>query len=116
MEEFINYFDMQYVDDTSVHQASPSLKANVRYKEVTGFISNLLIHQILDEGTSFASETAAQPFIAGVAVFTKVMRDFNYKGTATYAMSSSMLQQTSLNDPYGYIAELKLLVETANRL
>jgi Ca-activated chloride channel family protein len=74
---------MQYVDDTSVHQASPSLKANVRYKEATGFISNLLIHQILDEGTSFASGTAAKRFSAGVAAFTMVMRDSNYKGTAT---------------------------------
>jgi Ca-activated chloride channel family protein len=101
---------------TSVHQASPSLKVNVRYKEATGSISNLLIHQILDQGTSFAFGTAAQRFTAGVAAFTLVMRDSNYKGTATYAMSSSMLQQTSLNDPYGYIAELELLVETASRL
>lgn len=100
----------------AIHQAFPSLKVNVRYKEATGTISNLLVHPILDEGVSFDLGTAAHRFSAGIAAFSLVMRDSQYKGNATYSMSAAILQQSSMNDPHGYKAELEQLVQMASGL
>ncbi|AGC75354.1 Ca-activated chloride channel family protein [Nonlabens dokdonensis] len=99
---------------TASNQALPSLKVNARYKEATGTSSNLLIHEIIDENLSFDLGTDAHRFSAGIAAFTLVMRDSQYRGNATYLMSSSLLQQASMNDPHGYKSELEQLVQLAS--
>ncbi len=101
---------------TSDFFISQSLKVDVRFKAADSDTSDLIDYLIIDEGVTFENSTPAHRLAAGIASFAMVMRDSEYKGTATYSTCETIIQQAAVSDPHGYKAELEQLVLAASGL
>ena len=95
---------------------TPAFEIDFRYKRPDEDTSIPITLEVFDTNTDFASATDWMQFTAGVAAFGLVLRDSEYKGEATYESILNWLNMTDLEDEYGWMAELKTLVETAEDL
>ena len=87
----------------------------LRYKEPTGSRSRLITRPVR------AREPLGEPvgdfrFAAAVAAFGLVLRDSEYRGTATLSQALSLAQGAEAEDPDGDRAEFVRLVESARGL
>ena len=99
--------------------ASPSLpafKIDFRYKLPDADTSIPMSLEVRDEGNAFAAASEYQRFTTGVAGFSLLLLDSQYKGELTYGMVKEILNASSLPDPHGLREELVELVEVAEGL
>lgn len=96
--------------------ALPAFKIDFRYKLPDGDTSIPLTLDVRDDGNDFAASSEYQRFVTGVAGFSLLLLDSQYKGDLTYAGVRSILETVTLPDPHGHREELLELVELAEGL
>ncbi|MEM7659913.1 MAG: VWA domain-containing protein [Bacteroidota bacterium] len=94
-------------------KSEPSFTIDFRYKEPDASVSQPMELAIFDEGTSFEDASDHQQFITSVAAFALILGNSDYKGTATYDKVLQWVDLSQLDDPHGYKAEFRELVERA---
>ena len=96
-------------------QRSPELlTVRLRYKEPTGSKSRLLSTAMVDDGRPSASPDLR--FASAVAAFGMILRNADFKGTATYDMVLALARDARGEDPEGYRAEFITMVDQARML
>jgi len=101
-------------DKTAAAETSELLTLKVRYKEPAGSTSRLLTTRIPDPGEVPAgSASESFRFSASVAAFGLLLRDSEYKGSASYAQVKKHATAALGEDPHGYRAEFLRLVSLA---
>jgi Ca-activated chloride channel family protein len=98
---------------TAAAAGSELLFVKLRYKEPTGDSSRLLSHVVADRVAQPSSEFT---FAAAIAEFGMILRDSEYKGTATLEDAISLAQRSLGADPRGYRAEFVRIVQSYQRL
>jgi Ca-activated chloride channel family protein len=89
------------------------LTVKLRYKQPNGDTSKEMVHPVLDRD---ARPSADFTFASAVASFGLLLRDSEYKGTATFASIIADAKRSLGADPAGYRAEFVRMVELAQRL
>ena len=84
---------------------------DVRYKNALKESSNALSLEVKDGGDALSGNLS---FAAGLASLGLTLRDSQYKGTATLAMSRELIQNALTFDPNGYRAQLLQLIRKVN--
>lgn len=85
-------------------------RLDVRYKEQLGAASRELT---LPLSTPADSTSENLRFAAGVAAYGMVLRNSEYKGSATFMMADSLVSEACSFDPFGYRQELLTLIRKA---
>ncbi|OWP64282.1 hypothetical protein CDA63_04385 [Hymenobacter amundsenii] len=92
------------------------LTVKVRYKEPRGQTSRLLALPLTGAARPLAEASENLRFAAAVAQFGMLLRQSDYRGTATYAATAKLAEEARRFDPDGYRAELVRLVKLAEGL
>ena len=104
-------------EPTAMADSPELLTLKVRYQEPNGSTSRLLTSRVPDPGevpAGTASETFR--FSASVAAFGLLLRDSEYKGSASYPLVKKYATGALGDDPHGYRAEFLRLVSLAANL
>ena len=105
----------QHVSVRSTAGQSPELlTVKLRYKEPTGATSRLLKTPVVDRGDGRGSED--QRFASAVAAFALVLRNSEFKGTASYDLVLALAREARGEDLEGYRNEFITMVERARAL
>ncbi len=88
----------------------------LRYKQPQGTTSELMESMISDEGTSAYAASADMQFALAVAEFGMLLRNSQYRGTATYADVLALARASRGADLEGWREELIRMTETARGL
>ena len=92
------------------------LTVDFRYKPLNKAQSNLISHTIENKNNSFKRSSDNLKFSAAVASFGMLLRDSEFKGTATYKDIINWSEQARGKDKEGHRAEFTDLVEIAGNL
>ena len=92
------------------------MTVKLRYKEPDGKVSKLIEFPLKDSDKKFASASDDFKFAAAVAEFGMLLRNSQYKGSATYEKALELAQAGIRNDKYGYKKEFILLLKKAKKL
>lgn len=87
-----------------------------RYKAPDGETSKLIEHPVKDNKVSIASTSANFRFAAAVAEFGMLLRNSEYKSSASFDQVVTMARKAKGEDEEGYRAEFIRMVETAQLL
>jgi Ca-activated chloride channel family protein len=101
-------------EPTAAAQSNELLTVKLRYKEPEGSTSRQIEVRVADQRRSFGEASSDQQFAACVASFGMLLRNSQYKGTATYASVLETLGSNVGSDPYR--RELVTLVQKAKGL
>ena len=96
--------------------SSELLTLKLRYKQPDGDRSKLLEVPVTDSGTSYARATDDFKFASAVASFGMLLRDSEYKGSASYSTVLELAQEGKGSDELGYRSEFINLVKKARSL
>ncbi|PJJ52825.1 vWA domain-containing protein [Hymenobacter chitinivorans] len=92
------------------------MTVKLRYKEPQGNTSKLLERTLRGAAVPVAQASANLRFAAAVAQFGMLLRQSDYRGTATYDSTAKLAQQARGQDADGYRAEFVRLVKLAEGL
>lgn len=92
------------------------LTLKLRYKDPSGGASKLMTQPVLDSGSSFETASDNLRFAASVAEFGMLLRDSQYKGSATYESVRQLAQKSAGRDVEGYRRDFVKLVDEARSL
>jgi Ca-activated chloride channel family protein len=96
-------------------QRSPELMTvRIRYKLPTSMSSRLLATPVLDSDSP--DRSGDQRFASAVAAFAMVLRNSEFKGSASYDLVLSLARSARGEDPDGYRGEFISMVERARAL
>ncbi|MCB0517045.1 MAG: VWA domain-containing protein [Chitinophagales bacterium] len=98
------------------YKAVPTFTIDFRYKNPDADNSIPLNMEIFDEGNTFTTATDFMKFTAGVAAFSMLITDSQYKGTSSYEEVSNWISAVNLNDAHNFKAEFRNIVEKAKGL
>jgi len=88
----------------------------LRYKKPDGDASELLSVAVDDDEAAFAAASTNMRFATAVAAFGMVLRDSEYRGSASLAMAQQLARDALGDDPHAYRAEFVRMVATAGEL
>jgi Ca-activated chloride channel family protein len=94
-------------------RSAPSFTIDFRYKLPDSDMSVPLSLDITDQGNDFDAASDYSQFTTAVAAFGLTLLDSQYKGTADYDDVLQWLGEVELEDPHGWQAEFRELVELA---
>lgn len=106
-------YELRMKKDASIES---SLIIDVRYKKPDSDESVAMSLDIKDGGNSFENSSGYMKFCAGVAGFSMLLLDSDYKGSTSFPKVLEWLDSSNLKDPNGYKMEFKNLVELASQL
>lgn len=106
-------YEVELVTDSPTQKL---LTLNLRYKEPKGTTSRLLAYDITKQPTAFAKCTEDFRFSSAVVAFGMLLRNSQYKGSATYSEVVNIAQNAVGKDKYGYRKEFIDLVKQAGKL
>jgi Ca-activated chloride channel family protein len=92
------------------------LTVKIRHKKPKADESTLITIPVPDTGNEVANTSADFRFAASVAEFGLLLRNSEYKGTATYEEVIQLAQGSRGEDEFGYRAEFVALVRDASEL
>lgn len=92
------------------------LTVKLRYKAPTGVVSQLLSVPLRDSNVTIEAASEDLRFAAAVAEFAQILRESEYKGTATLDQVIELAAGSLGGDPNGRRAEFLYLVKTAKGL
>jgi secreted protein with Ig-like and vWFA domain len=90
-----------------------SMTVKLRYKAPDGDQSQLIEVPVVDEGERLGERRVDFKFAAGVAAFGMLLKDSNYKGSATWELVRQLALEGKGADPLGYRGEFIQLVDRA---
>jgi Ca-activated chloride channel family protein len=96
--------------------ASQMLDLKIRYKDPESTESKLFEMPLVDRGTNFANASSDFRFASAVAGFGMILRDSQYKGSATLDWILATAQNSRSVDKNGYREEFVRLVQRAMEL
>jgi Ca-activated chloride channel family protein len=113
--------------DTLKYQSAPQplsktnhqeeiMTVKFRYKAPDGETSKLIEHPVKDNKVSLAGTSANFRFAAAVAEFGMLLRNSEYKSSASFDQVVTMARKAKGEDEEGYRAEFIRMVETAQLL
>jgi Ca-activated chloride channel family protein len=103
-------------DLTNAAATGETMTVKLRYKEPDGDTSKLLEFPVTDGGRNYTESSEDYKFAASVAAFGMVLRDSEYKGTASLAGVLELGEEGKGADAGGYRAEFLGLVKKAQGL
>ncbi|MGB3007713.1 MAG: von Willebrand factor type A domain-containing protein [Chitinophagaceae bacterium] len=92
------------------------LTVKFRYKAPDGDVSKLIEHPVMDKQISIAKTSDNFRFATSVAQFGMLLRNSEFKSTASYDNVLSLARKAKGNDDEGYRSEFIRLVESAQLL
>jgi Ca-activated chloride channel homolog len=98
----------------SANQSPDLLTVKLRYKDPKGTTSRLLTAPVVDRGEDRSSDD--QRFASAVAAFALVLRNSEFKGTASYDLVLALARESRGEDVEGYRNEFITMVERARAL
>ncbi|MBN1610559.1 MAG: von Willebrand factor type A domain-containing protein [Polyangiaceae bacterium] len=101
-------------EPTAAAQSNELLTIKLRYKQPEGSTSREIEVRVADQRRNFGEASGDHQFAASVASFGMLLRNSQYKGSATYASVLETLGRNVANDPYR--RELVTLVQKASGL
>ncbi len=105
---------LRYGDATAPGVDSPeTLSVSVRWKAPDAGTSQEIEVPLVDSGARYEDASPDFKFAAAVAAFGLVLRNSEYKGTATYEGVTELASEGLSSDPGGYRAEFVALVGKA---
>jgi len=96
--------------------SNETLTVKIRYKEPADSDSKLLAFPLVDREQTFARSSVDFRFSAAVASFGMILRNSQYKGTATIDSVLSMAEDSLGPDRNGYRREFLQLVQRARQI
>ena len=112
----LKYQKTKISDATKSNFSNEIMTVKLRYKEPDGKVSKLITFPLKDSDKKFASTSDDFKFAAAVAEFGMLLRNSQYKGTATYDQALELAQSGIRNDKFGYKKEFILLLKKAKKL
>lgn len=100
----------------SSSQTDEILTVKFRYKAPDGNVSKLIEHPVLDKQVALAKTSDNFRFAAAVAQFGLLLRESEYKSTASYDNVLNLARKAKGYDEEGYRSEFVRLVESARLL
>ncbi len=100
----------------SSSQTDEILTVKFRYKAPDGDVSKLIEHPVLDKQVALAKTSDNFRFAAAVAQFGLLLRQSEYKSTASYDNVLNLARKAKGYDEEGYRSEFVRLVESARLL
>lgn len=100
----------------SSSQTDEILTVKFRYKAPDGDVSKLIEHPVLDKQVALAKTSDNFRFAAAVAQFGLLLRESEYKSTASYDNVLNLARKAKGYDEEGYRSEFVRLVESARLL
>ncbi|MET4107863.1 von Willebrand factor type A domain-containing protein [Hymenobacter sp. UYP22] len=101
---------------TAAPESAELLTVKFRYKEPQGQTSRVLTVPLAGAAQPIAEASENLRFAAAVAQFGMLLRQSDYRGTATYEATTRLAEGARRFDPDGYRAELVRLVKLAEGL
>ena len=92
------------------------MEVKLRYKQPQGTTSQLLTYPVVDRGVKLENASNNFKFSAAVAAFGMVLRDSQYKGTASFEQVLKLANQSQAEDLDGYRAEFIRLVKRSESI
>ncbi|HRF20431.1 MAG TPA: DUF3520 domain-containing protein, partial [Chitinophagaceae bacterium] len=92
------------------------LTVKFRYKAPDGDVSKLIEHPVLDKQVALTKTSDNFRFAAAVAQFGLLLRESEYKSTASYDNVLNLARKAKGYDEEGYRSEFVRLVESARLL
>ncbi len=89
---------------------------NFRYKLPDSDTSIPIDLAIFDTGNSFEQASDYLQLTASIASFSMLMRNSKHKGSTSYKKIENWLETVDLKDEFGYISELKKIVDQASKI
>lgn len=109
--------DLKYQPQPQVENNSKELcTIKLRYKEPDGEASKLIEQAVLDARVPVAKASEHFRWSAAVAEFGMLLRDSEFKGTATYAHCLALAKSAQGKDPHGYRREMIELLDITKSL
>ena len=102
--------------DNINYKDEPTFKIDFRYKNPDSNQSIPFELNIFDEGHTFAESSDYMKFTSGVASFSMLISNSDYKGTSSYSDVLNWVNNLSLSDEHQFKSEFKNLVVKAENL
>ncbi len=106
----------QIIQNAKVNSKSELMTIKFRYKEPDGEISKLIVHTVNDNPVTISSTSDNFRFATAVAQFGMLLRNSEFKGTATYETVISQAAGSIGKDEEGYRTEFVKLVQLVNSM
>lgn len=106
----------EIVPATILAPNAPTFSIDFRYKNPDSDTSIPLNLNIFDTNTSFNASSSFMKFTAGIAAFSMLITDSQYKGSSSYDEVLNWIDAATLSDPYNFKSEFRNLVQTASGL
>ncbi|MCK9205784.1 MAG: DUF3520 domain-containing protein, partial [Salinivirgaceae bacterium] len=94
-------------------QSNDLVTLKLRYKEPDGFQSKLIDKVVLNQPIALNELSGDFRFSASVAEFGMLLRDSEFKGTATFESAIELAKRAKGSDDEGYRSEMIRLIQTA---
>lgn len=100
--------------DVNIRKSNDLMTLKIRYKDPKGTESKLITSKVSSSDLGKVSDNFK--LAASLAEFGMLLRNSEFKGTATYDEAIRLAKETMGNDPYGYRAEYVILLEKTKLL
>lgn len=98
------------------YKNSPTFTIDFRYKKPGEASSRPMELDIYDKGIRFTDASDFMQFTAGVASYSMLLTDSQYKGNSSYEDVLDWLEKAQLKDEHGLKAELRDVVRTTKNM
>ncbi|WP_435137188.1 vWA domain-containing protein [Formosa sp. A9] len=98
------------------YKIAPTFTINFRYKLPDSDSSIPLDLEIYDKGNSFSEASDFMKFTAGVASFSMLITDSEYKGDSSYLNVLNWIDNLNLSDEHNFKSEFKEIVKMTQEL
>jgi len=92
------------------------LTLKLRYKQPDGDVSTLVQFPVHDEGHTWDEASGDFKFAASVAAFGMILRDSDYKGSATFGSVMDWARAGESTDAHGYRTSFVNMVGKAREI
>jgi len=100
--------------DVNIRKSNDLMTLKIRYKDPKGTESKLITSKVASTDLGKISDNFK--LAASLAEFGMLLRNSEFKGTATYEDAIRLAKEAMGNDPYGYRAEYVILLEKTKLL
>ena len=108
--------EQQNSETPATYGTNDLMEVKLRYKQPQGTTSQLLTYPVVDRGVKLENASNNFKFSAAVAAFGMVLRDSQYKGTASFEQVLKLANQSQAEDLDGYRAEFIRLVKRSESI
>ncbi len=109
-------YQQQPVKAVPLSSSNELMTVKFRYKKPDGDVSKLIEHPVLDNPFAFASASSNFRFAAAVAEFSMLLRNSEFKQSASYDKAWELAKNALGDDKEGYRSEFLKLLKNAKSI